>query len=61
MAYQDFLIDKRVLQRNIDKGLVEPKQYDKLLGALPDRAENVAPVTVDDDEDDEIDDEDDES
>ena len=52
MAYQDFLIDKRVLQRNIDQGLVEPKQYDKLLGTLPDRADNVAPVTVDDDEDD---------
>jgi hypothetical protein len=56
MAYQDFLIDKRILQRNIDKGLVDPKQYDKLLGTLPDRAENVAPVEVDEDEDDDQDD-----
>ena len=38
MAYKDFLIDKRILQRHIDKGLVDAKQYDKLLTTLPDRA-----------------------
>ncbi|MDQ3034297.1 MAG: hypothetical protein M3Y87_17955 [Myxococcota bacterium] len=52
MAYQDFMIDKRIVQRNIDKGLVEPKQLSKLLTGLPDRADNVAIATDDDDDDD---------
>lgn len=58
MAYQDFLIDKRIVQRSIDKGLVDAKTFDKSLTTLPDRAENVAPVAVDEDDDD-LDDEDD--
>ena len=57
MAYQDFMIDKRIIQRNIDKGLVEPKQYSKLLTSLPDRADNVA-VAAPEDEDDDLEDED---
>ncbi|AKF08944.1 hypothetical protein [Sandaracinus amylolyticus] len=48
MAYKDFLIDKRILQRNIDKGLVDAKQYDKLLTSLPDRADNAATAAVED-------------
>jgi hypothetical protein len=51
MAYPDFLIDKRVLQRNIDKSVVDAGQYDKLLTSLPDRADNVAPAAVEEEED----------
>jgi hypothetical protein len=46
MAYQDFLIDKRIVQRNIDKGLVDPKQLEKQIAALPDRAENATWYTL---------------
>jgi hypothetical protein len=34
------LIDKRVVERNIAKGLVDRKQYDKYLADLPDQADN---------------------
>ena len=46
MAYKEFLIDKRIVQRHIDKGVVDSKQYDKHLSALPDRAENAATAGV---------------
>lgn len=58
MAYQDFMIDKRIIQRNIDKGLVEPKQFSKLLTSLPDRADNVAVAEPEEDDDDLEDDDD---
>lgn len=58
MAYKDFLIDKRILQRNIDKGVVDAKQFDKLLTSLPDRAENAATAAVEADLDTDLDDED---
>jgi hypothetical protein len=47
----EFLFDKRILQRNIDKGLVESKVVDKALTSLPDRADNVAITSYDDDND----------
>jgi hypothetical protein len=40
MSYPDFLLDKRVLQRNIAKGLVEKKAFDEHLAALPDVEDN---------------------
>jgi hypothetical protein len=46
MAYQDFLIDKRILQRNLDKGLVDGKTFDKLLAGLPDRADNATSASL---------------
>ena len=58
MAYQDFLIDKRILQRNIDKGLVDAKQFDKMLTALPDRADNATSAALEAERDDEDEDED---
>ncbi len=67
MAIPDFLIDKRVLQRNIDKSVVEVGQYEKLLTSLPDRADNVALAAteedddIDEEEDDEEEDDDEES
>jgi hypothetical protein len=33
------LIDKRVVERNIAKGLIDRKQYDKYLADLPDQAD----------------------
>lgn len=47
MAYQDFLIDKRILERNIQKGLVDSEKYGKLVENLPDRAENVTSTSLD--------------
>jgi hypothetical protein len=40
MSYPDFLLDKRVLQRNLKKGLVDAKEYEKLVARLPDVANN---------------------
>ncbi len=42
MPYSDWLIDKRVIERNLRKGLVDPKELEKLHKQLPDRADNVA-------------------
>ena len=41
MAMEDKLIDKRVLARSLRKGLVENKQYQAHLSALPDVADNI--------------------
>lgn len=40
MSYPDFLLDKRVLDRNIAKGLVDKKSLDKHFKSLPDVADN---------------------
>ena len=47
---QEFLLDKRIVQRNVDKGLIDAKTVEKLQAALPDRADNVAITSYDDDE-----------
>jgi hypothetical protein len=44
MSYPEFVIDKRVLHRNLAKGIVDPKEYEKQLAELPDMQENAAPV-----------------
>lgn len=36
MANQDFLFDKRIVQRNVDKGLIEQKELEKRLKGLAD-------------------------
>ena len=56
MAYDNFLIDKRVVERNIAKGLVDTEALKKQIEALPDREQNCVRVSLDgeaDDEDDE--------
>jgi hypothetical protein len=58
MAYDNFLIDKRIVERNITKGLVDPEVLKKHIEALPDREQNLVHVSLDGDTDD--DDEDDE-
>lgn len=58
------LFDRRVVDRNIKKGLVTTKDYEKHLKALPDAAAKAAPIEqarIDDDDDDDIDDDDDDS
>ncbi len=68
MAYDNFLIDKRIVERNIAKGLVDSDALKKQIDALPDREQNCVHVSldgeaVDDDDDegadDEVDDDDD--
>jgi hypothetical protein len=46
MSYPEFLIDKRVVQRNIAKGIVDAKEYKKLLEALPDVSSNAEPINI---------------
>jgi hypothetical protein len=49
MAYQDFLLDKRIVQRHIDKGIVDAKVVDKSIKELPDRTDNVTSTALEDD------------
>ncbi len=64
MAYSNQLVDKRVIERNIVKGLVDPEQHKRELEALPDTEQNAVLVSVDgasiDDDDDDLEDEDEE-
>ena len=64
MAYSNQLVDKRVIERNIVKGLVDPEQHKRELEALPDTEQNAVLVSVDgasmDDDDDLEDDDEDE-
>ena len=46
MAYDNFLIDKRVVERNISKGLVDPEQLKAQIEALPDREANLVHVSL---------------
>ncbi len=59
MAYDNFLIDKRIVERNIAKGLVDSEALKKHIESLPDREQNCVHVSLDgemaDDEDDDID------
>jgi hypothetical protein len=57
MAYDNFLMDKRVVERNVAKGLVDAEALKKQIEALPDREQNCVHVSLDgeaeaDDEDD---------
>ena len=51
MTYSDSLVDKRVVKRNVQKGLVDSKELDKQIKALPDQENNAEVVGVDDDMD----------
>ena len=62
---RDMLLDRRVVERNIRKGIVTREEYDTFLRELGDTAENAETVTarlgeedpVDEDEDEDEDDE----
>lgn len=47
MAYDNFLVDKRVVERNIAKGLVDNEALKKQIEALPDREQNCVRVSLD--------------
>lgn len=55
-TYSNQLIDKRVVERNIAKGLVDPEALKRQLEALPDTEQNAVSVSLDGDIDDDIDD-----
>ena len=38
------IIDKRVVRRNVRKGLLDEKDYDRYLKSLPDVADQAVPV-----------------
>lgn len=46
MAYEDSQIDKRVVKRNIAKGIVDPKELQKQVQHLKDVADNVELVPL---------------
>lgn len=56
MAYDNSLIDKRVVERNIKKGLVDPELLKTEIEGLPDREANCVNVSLDGDSADDIDD-----
>jgi hypothetical protein len=47
MAYDNFLVDKRIVERNIAKGLVDSEALKKQIEALPDREQNCIHVSLD--------------
>jgi hypothetical protein len=59
MAYDNFLMDKRVVERNVAKGLVDAEALKKQIEALPDREQNCVRVSLDgESEADDVDDQD---
>lgn len=59
MAYDNSLIDKRVVERNIAKGLVDGETLKRQIDALPDREQNCVRVSLDGETDDDDDDDED--
>jgi hypothetical protein len=58
MAKQnDRVVDKRVVERNLEKGLISKADLEKHLTALPDAAANAEWSSYDEDEDEDDDDE----
>ena len=41
MAIAEKLIDKRLIDRYTRKGLLDPKEYQRVLNKLPDRSDNI--------------------
>jgi hypothetical protein len=41
MSISEKLIDKRIVARNIKKGLIQSDEYQQLLSELPDRSDNI--------------------
>lgn len=48
MQFQEWQFDKRVVERNLRRGLVQRQDYDKFLKTLPDLTEKTAPLVEDD-------------
>jgi hypothetical protein len=41
MTLNNLMIDKRIVQRNIEQGKLEPAEYQRILDALPDLSDKV--------------------
>ncbi len=46
----DSLVDKRIVERNIQKGMLTRDDHIKYIGKLPDRAENAEAVSFEEEE-----------
>ncbi len=46
------LLDKRVAQRYVERGILDEKEYEKHIKSLPDLADQAVPIESDLDEDD---------
>jgi hypothetical protein len=44
------LVDRRIVDRNIKKGLIDRKEYDKYLDGLDDTSENMEYVSLEEEE-----------
>jgi hypothetical protein len=55
-AYPPRIVDKRIVERNIRKGLIQRKEFEKFLTDLPDVASQAEIVRVDEGLDDDDDD-----
>ncbi len=53
MSLPDFILDKRIVDRNIAKGILTREDFAKTLEKLPDSEENAEPCLPDAPEDDE--------
>lgn len=47
MSIPDFLLDKRVIERNLRKGIISPEDVEKHLAKLPDVEDNAEPCVPD--------------
>ena len=45
------VVDRRIIERNINKGLISRKDFEKYLKDLPDAAPNMEVVSIEDEED----------
>lgn len=45
-ANEDFLLDKRIIKRNITKGLISREDYEKHIANLPDGESNAEVITL---------------
>ncbi|MBX3249649.1 MAG: hypothetical protein KF901_20905 [Myxococcales bacterium] len=42
----DFVLDKRILERNLKKGLLTQKDLESHIGGLPDRADHAETIRI---------------
>jgi len=46
MIEKDLILDKRIIQRNIDRGRLTEQEYQEALGNLPDLEDGAEEITV---------------
>lgn len=53
MSKPEKVFDKRIVNRNLQRKLVSPQEYDQYLSALPDREDNAEVINLDGESNDE--------